>query len=407
MPDGSTRTDPDPQESTELLLPSGLESGTAFGDRAFRPDVEGLRAVAVTIVVLFHAGIQLAPGGFVGVDIFFVISGFVITGVFLRQSEGPGKIRFLDFYARRARRLVPMALVVIVFSVVATGIVGSHLLSVWAASDARWSATFLANFHFNLVNHSLDGVTLTPLAHYWSLAVEEQFYLVYPAFFVAILSMGGLWSLRTRLFIALSLVAGISLVSSALTSPINSFAGYYVTYNRVWELAVGALLAVSTRQLQRMPRVVAGALSWIGIAGIVYSTQVLWITMGYPGLAALLPVLSTAAVIAGGTAVPRWGAETVLRTPPFKWVGRWSYSWYLWHFALFFVIETAIGKYEPSLSNWQRIGLVLSSLAVAALSYFFIENPIRRSKRLAQSPRATLIGAAVLIASCVLFTYLY
>ena len=266
---------------------------------------------------------------------------------------------------------------------------------------------FLANIHFALVNHSYAGVPLTPLAHYWSLAVEEQFYLVYPAFFVAILSIGGLWSLRTRLFVALSVVAAISLVSSALTSPANSLTGYYATYNRAWELAVGALLAVATTRLRRMPPAVAVALSWIGIAGIAISTQVLSITMGYPGLVALLPVLSAAAVIAGGTAVPRWGAETLLRTPPFKWIGRWSYSLYLWHYALIIVITTAIGKIEFSLSNWQRLGLVLLSLVVAALSYFFIENPIRRSKRLARSPRATLIGAAVLIASCILLTYAY
>ena len=270
-----------------------------------------------------------------------------------------------------------------------------------------WSALFLANVHFTLTNRAFDGVALTPLGHYWSLAVEEQFYLVYPAFFVAILSIGGRWGLRAKLLTALSLVVGASLVASVLTSRANSFAGYYATYDRVWELGIGAIVAVSTVYLLRLPNVAAAALTWIGIAGIVLSTQVLSLSDPYPGYAALLPVLSTAAVIAGGTAMPRWGAEALLRTAPFRWIGRWSYSWYLWHFALFFVITTAIGRYEYGLSDWQRLGMVLLSLAVAALSYFLVENPIRRSKRLARSPRATMIGAAVLLASCVLLTYAY
>lgn len=407
MTDNTETASTGPDGPPELLLPSGLEAGTAPDDRAFRPDVEGLRAIAVGVVVLGHAGVRQMVGGLVGVDIFFVISGFVITGLLLRQSEAIGRVEFLAFYARRARRLVPVGILVIVVSLVTAGLVAPHQTAVMTASDSRWSALFLANVHFTVDNRTAYGLPLSPLIHYWSLAVEEQFYLVYPAFFVIVLSIRSAWSGRMKLAIGLTLVIIASLTSSILTSKPQQFVGYYTTYNRAWELALGGLVAVGTDQLRRLPELAATVLSWLGLIAIAISTQVISFDWSYPGYIALLPTLAAVAVIAGGTSVPRWGAEALLATPPFRWIGRWSYSWYLWHFALFFLVTTAFHTNVLRLSNIERIGLILFSLLVAALSYFFVENPIRRSARLAQSPRATMVGAAVLIASCVSLTYLY
>jgi len=393
--------------SQELLLPTGLESGTPLGDRPFRPDVEGLRAVAVFVVVLGHAGVTQLVGGLIGVDVFFVISGFVITGLLLRQMESTGRIDFLGFYARRARRLVPAALLVIVVSLVITGLIAPHATAVMTASDSRWSALFLANVHFSLVNRTAYGIALSPLVHYWSLAVEEQYYLVYPAFVLIILSIRSRWSGRTKLALGLLLVVAASLSASVLTSRPEELVGYYTTYNRAWELALGGLVALGTSVTRRIPKWIGALVSWAGLAAIALSTQVISFKLAYPGYAALLPTMGAAAVIAGGTSVPRRGAEAVLALSPFRWIGRWSYSWYLWHFALFFLVTTAFHTNVVRLSNLGRWSLIAFSLVVAAASYFLVENPIRRSPRLATSPRATIAGAVVLIASCVLLTFVY
>ena len=168
----------------ESLLPAGEESGTAPEDRAFRPDVEGLRAVAILFVVMLHFGVPHLAGGIVGVDVFFVISGFVITGLLLREVESTSRISFLPFYARRARRLLPLALLVIVVSMIATAAIASRSVTVSVASDGRWSALFLANFHFASVFPNVLIKRESPISAYWSLAIEEQFYLLYPAFFL-------------------------------------------------------------------------------------------------------------------------------------------------------------------------------------------------------------------------------
>jgi len=199
---------------TERFLPSGEEAGTAPEDRAFRPDVEGLRAVAIILVVLYHCGVPHMGGGFVGVDVFFVVSGFVITGVLLRERRSAGRISFLTFYARRARRILPAAILVILVSLVASFLFVGAKYATLVASDSRWTALFLGDFHFMAAypNYLVPRPT-SSLQQYWTLAVEEQFYLVYPAFFVVIFVIARPWSSRARLAIGLSVVIAISLPS--------------------------------------------------------------------------------------------------------------------------------------------------------------------------------------------------
>jgi peptidoglycan/LPS O-acetylase OafA/YrhL len=389
--------------------PGALEAGTAPEDRRFRPDVEGLRAVAIVLVVLFHVGIPQVSGGFVGVDVFFVISGFVITGLLLRQSATSG-IRVVGFYARRARRILPMALLVIVVSMLAIAVVAPRSEILVTASDGRWSALFLANFHFFAVTPSIPNVRLpSPFQQYWSLAIEEQFYLVYPALFIGILWVPGRWSVRTRLAAGIGAVVVASFVACVLTSHLGNQYAYDSPLTRAWELGIGALVALGTGAAERIrPVAVAAAMTWLGLAAIVASAGYISLARNvYPGWLAAIPVLGTALVIVGGSAVPSMGAESVLGTSPFRSVGRWSYSWYLWHWPFLVIAAELAHTTVLQSSIAKNLGVVLLALAVSAASYRFIEDPIRRSRILAKNHWLTLAAAGALIATSVFLTFAF
>ncbi len=367
-----------------------------------------MRAVAILLVVLFHADPGWMKGGFVGVDVFFVISGFVITGLLLRERRSTGKTAFMTFYARRARRILPAALLVIMVALIVTAAMASARTTRLVASDSRWAAVFLANFHLGKVDPNIFARHPKILVHYWSLAVEEQFYLFYPAFFVLVLSIPGRWSVRKRLSLGLTGVILISFfISVANSNPALAGAGYDSTFARAWELAVGCLVALGTAHFQKLPQAWAAAITWIALVGLLVTAFELTVRTVYPGYAAAFPVLFTALVIAGGAAAPKWGAEILLRAFPFRWIGRWSFSWYLWQpVVLVIAVDYAHMKFGPS-PVFRNLVLALLALGLAAATYFIIENPMRRSKRLARNPRATLIGAALLIASCVALTFAF
>jgi peptidoglycan/LPS O-acetylase OafA/YrhL len=396
---GGATLDPDSLSPDE-------EAGTAPGDRAFRPDVEGLRAVAILMVVLFHVGLRQAQGGNAGVDVFFVISGFVITGLLLREQRTTGGIKFLSFYARRARRILPMAILVIVTSLAATKIlVGSDATLV--ASDSRWSSVFLADFHFGAVLPTLfTHRVVSPLEQFWSLAVEEQFYLVYPAFF-AILMVGvpiGRWSKQMRLGAGLLIIAVASFALCVASSHVGQLGAYYSPFTRAWELALGGLVAVATPALRSIPTSVAAVIAWIGLVAVIGSASELSLRFAYPGAVAAIPVLGAVLVVAGGTSAPALGAERVLGLAPFRWLGRRSYSWYLWHWP-FLAIAAEYSRTPLSLTT--NLLLVLLALVLSAATYSLVENPIRHSRWIASRPHVSVIGAVLLIATCVGFTYLF
>jgi peptidoglycan/LPS O-acetylase OafA/YrhL len=366
------------------FLPSGDEAGSAPEDRAFRPDIEGLRAVAVLLVMSDHLGINRLPAGFIGVDVFFVISGFVITGILLRERVTTGRTRLLTFYGRRARRIIPLAVLVIVMALFFLRLVNGAHAAELVAPNARWAALFLANMHPELL-----------LGTYWSLAVEEQFYLVYPALFILVCLVGTRWSIRTKLGVFLALVVGASYVWSGISTSTSFFAaGSALT--RAWELAVGGLLALSTPMLKRLPTTFAAVITWVGLGGLLLLLVKLDTTLPYPGWVAVLPVAAAALIIGGGTAVPRYGTEALLRLAPFKWLGRWSYSIYLWHLP---VIILGI-QYLNNDSLPTRLGLAVFSVALSAGTYFAFENPIRHSKLLTQNPPLSVVMGLLLIAAC-------
>jgi peptidoglycan/LPS O-acetylase OafA/YrhL len=392
----------------QRFLPSGDEAGTAPEDRPFRPDVEGLRAVAVLLVVLFHIGFSSFSGGFFGVDVFFVISGFVITGLLLRERRKSGHTDFLYFYARRARRILPAALLVMMVSLFLAFVLVGHSYSELVASDSRWTALFLSNFHFATVYPTLLATrAASPLQPYWSLAVEEQFYLIYPAIFVAVLAFPGRRSLRSRLTIALIGVIVVSFAYSVGTSKIGQLGAYDSPFTRAWELALGALLAVVTLKLERIPKVVAAAMTWIGLGLVLVVAMTVTVKAALPGTITALPVIGAGLIIAGGCAAPLWGVESVLRLWPFRWIGRWSYSWYLWHWPVMLLAALRTHTTVNTTSTGRNSLLALVALLLAAATYFLVENPIRHSRWLAKQPGLTLVGAGLFIASCVAFTFAF
>ena len=378
---------------------AGDEAGTPPGDRSFRPDVQGLRAVAVVLVVLFHANIPGLRGGYVGVDVFYVISGFVITGVLLRERARAGSTSLLHFYTRRIRRILPAASLVIIASVVAAYTFLGSASGNQNATDARWASVFLINIHFAATGTNYLASQMPPsvLQNYWSLAVEEQFYLVYPAVFLVVAGLSLRSSLRRRLGWVLGVAIVASFVWSIVQTTNNPTAAFFSPLPRVWELALGGLVAVSTVQLRRLPTVIASASSWIGLGAIFLASIVFSAATPYPGWRVALPVCGTALVIAGGMTNPTHGAERLLRLRAFQWVGLISFSLYLWHWP---VLQIATQRHGvAALPTWDNVLLILGSVVLAALTYRFIENPVRHSGFLAARRWASLILGICLVAA--------
>jgi len=389
-----------PSSATRSGLHPGDEAGSAPEDRSFRPDVEGLRAVAILLVVLYHAGVTRLSGGYVGVDVFFVISGFVITGVLLRERTSTGRTSILSFYGRRCRRIIPAATVVIVITVflsyVFLGIVGGNQ----TATDGIWATIFLANFHFASVgtNYLTAFQPPSPLQNFWSLSVEEQFYVVYPTLFLVVARTRMALGFRARLVLVLSVAIAFSLALSVFQTASDPTVAYFSPFTRAWELALGALVAAAAPFLLRVPTRLATAMTWLGLgfitlAAVSYNSQT-----PYPGSAVALPVAGAALVIAGGTVVPRYGAESLLRLWPFRQLGKLSYSLYLWHWPILILAAESAG--QTSLPATRNLPWLLVALGLSIVTYLAIENPIRHSRSLNGNRLLSLgLGAGLIAVS--------
>jgi len=334
---------------------------------AYRADIDGLRAVAVIAVLIYHAFPQLVPGGFAGVDVFFVISGYLITGIIDRQCAEK-RFSFRTFYARRILRIFPSLITV----VVATFLIAWFVLPVAemeALGSNIWgAAAFIENFmlHEQIVGYFDPGAERLPLLHLWSLGIEEQYYIVWPAAFVLIAR----WPSR-KLAIVTALAAGSLMVCLATPAKEAAWAFYSPT-TRGWELLAGSLLAI---WLRRRPGLatnpVAGKLlAGLGTAGILFAFFGFSGTSPWPGVRTIVPVLGAVGVIAtGGTLVHR-----VLALPPLVLVGLISYPLYLWHYPLIAFTKLHFGGSAPSSTLLAMLGL---SAVLAWLTYRFIELPIR------------------------------
>jgi peptidoglycan/LPS O-acetylase OafA/YrhL len=381
------------QTVDDRLLANGDESGTAPGDRRFRPDVEGLRAVAVLLVVVYHAGLLRVTGGYVGVDVFFVISGFVITGVLLRERRATARTSVLDFYARRFRRILPAATLVLLVTVVGAYVLLGAIGGDSAADDGRWAAVFLSNFHFASVGTSYlaELKPPSPLQNYWSLSVEEQFYLVFPTLFLVVAGLRTRLRIETRLLVVLGVVVVASYWLSVAQTASTPTQAYFSPFTRAWELAIGAMVAAATPWLARVPTRIGGLLTWAGLLSVVISAFAFSSTTPYPGSIVAIPVVGTALIIGGGLTVPWAGAESLLALGPFQWMGRRSYGLYLWHWPILILVAENAGK--RTLPAGESLLLVLAAVVASAVTYVLVENPLRHLRRPSRS--TVLAGVAV------------
>ena len=352
-----------------------------------RPDIEGLRAVAVGVVLTSHL-VALPAGGFVGVDIFFVISGFLITGLLLREHERTGRISFREFYARRVRRILPAALVTLVLTCVAARAVFFDSRALQTYEDSVWAALSLANWHLASNGTNYFQSTLPPsiVQQYWSLSVEEQFYLVWPVLIVLVGVFAhhrGEKVFRRSLAVALAVVVGASFAWAMWQTPRDTTVAYFSTFTRGWELGVGGLLALGARRLSKLPRWASLVLVWTGLTTIAVACVVTRSNNTFPAPGALPATIGAVALIAGGTSA-RAVFNPVLQNPVSRFIGKISYSLYLWHWPVIIMSETLLVKGSPA----QLAAAVAVSLALATLSFFIVEQPIRETTFLSRTTQA-------------------
>jgi peptidoglycan/LPS O-acetylase OafA/YrhL len=389
------------------------DSATVEGRSTFRADIEGLRAVAVTLVVVYHAWPGAVGGGFVGVDAFFVISGYLITGHLISGLQSGGRIGFADFYARRVRRILPAATLTLIVVLVVSWLVLPAIRFQSESVDSMWASVFGLNVHLAIegTNYLNASVPPSPIQNFWSLSVEEQFYAVWP---LVLLGATTLLSGRTRhrhrartafpwtLAAAIAAIFAVSLVVDLRLTAESPPWAYYSLFSRAWELAAGAGLVLAVPYLRRVPRRFGAALAWAGLLALLLSALVLNDGTRYPGTAALWPVAATAAVIAGGVRSaesPRRGVNAVLGTVPFQAVGRLSYSWYLWHYPALILAPYLF--HVQALPIGVNLLVALLSLGMAAVAFRFVEQPLRRARWLTRRPRNALAFGALLVAASV------
>jgi len=340
---------------------------------AYRRDIDGLRAIAVIAVVLFHFGIPGFTGGFVGVDVFFVISGYLITSIIWNQRQA-GRFSFVDFWARRARRILP-ALFVMILAVLA---VGWFLLAPKDYEELGRSVRYQVMFVSNILFMRQDGYfdvasDLKPLLHTWSLAVEEQFYIVFPLLLTLLSSRFKHW--RLALFSLLLLSFGLS-VWAVAHHPEKAF---FLLPMRAWELLAGAMLAVAPRSQWRLTSAGAQGVSLAGFGLILLAVFCYDRSTPFPGAAALLPTLGVVALIWANGHRQTW-VGALLASRVMVGLGLISYSWYLWHWPVF-VFASYASVDEPSVID--VAGLILLSLVLGYLSWRFVETPFRERRVLA------------------------
>ena len=388
-----------------LPTPSAEVRGSSAPSREFLAEVQALRALAVLLVVGYHFWPNRLHGGFVGVDVFFVISGFLITSHLHREVRTRGRIELTRFYARRARRLLPAGMLVLLVSAVGT-------LTLLPAP--RWSATagellasalYVQNWLLagRAVDYSASQNAASPVQHFWSLSVEEQYYLFWPGLILLLLVLARRMRLRRDqvLLGGILAVSGLSLVWSVVATADDQAAAYFTTPTRIWELGAGAALALwsSIRQqregVRPLPAAVPAALRWVGLAAIAAAAVFLSSASPFPGYLALLPVLGTAAVIAAGEPGRRDPVGLIIRLRPVQFLGDVSYSLYLWHWPAIVLLPFALDRAPTA-----RDKLVLLALCIGLswLTKTLVEDPARQWRFLVR-PAATAVAtvAAMLV----------
>lgn len=380
----------------------------------YRSDIEGLRAVAILLVVADHAGVPWLRGGFIGVGVFFVLSGFLITGLLTQEIIETGRLRFADFYIRRLRRLMPALLTMLLVVCASTALLLAPSEQREQASAAAMAALWLSNIHFAFarLDYFAPGTETNLFLHTWSLGVEEQFYLLWPALLVWLLGRDGDRGIA-RLKIGMFVVVAVSLtVCTVLTYKAPQLA-FYMMPLRAWQFSAGALVWLYFMVPGKAPVIAqsngraAAALQWFGWLGLVMlsvSGLLFDPNLPYPGVYALLPTMGAVCIVVAGCRDSSTGVSRVLSWRPFQAIGRVSYSWYLWHWPVLLLGHALTGSTSP----WYQVGWVVLSLVLAVLSYRYIESPIRRQRQWLTHRRTAMLGAlALMIVADVLCTRWY
>jgi peptidoglycan/LPS O-acetylase OafA/YrhL len=375
------------------------------GDQpSFRPDVEGLRGVAILLVVLFHSRVPALAGGFVGVDVFFVLSGFFITGLLVRERETTGDVDLGAFYGRRALRLLPALLVVLLATLGIVFTLYAPIDRPLVAGTARAVALHASNVEFARGARDYFGSTDNPLLHTWSLAVEEQFYLVWPLLLVVLVPIllrddADRAAGRRMSSVAMAVAGLASLAASLVVTRTSQPWAFFGMPTRIWEFALGGLLSlVLVERADERPRVATG-LQAVGLGAIAVAVALYDRATPYPGAAALLPALGTCALLAGGARAPEGAITRALGVEPLRWLGRLSYAWYLWHWPLVGLGEVL----DPGIGVAGRLAWSALGLLLAWPTYRLVERPARvgalarmPNRWIAPAALAASVGAALL-----------
>lgn len=374
--------------------------GGSLSASGFRPEIQGLRAIAVLAVLVFHIWPELLPGGYVGVDVFFVISGYLITGILFRDYAATGRIHVRDFYARRIRRLLPAATVVLIAVAFLTPLLP---MTRWQDNAQGIVASALYVQNWWLARQAVDYLAAESepamLTHFWSLSVEEQYYIFWPL----LLMLAGLLPVARRvnpgrLFAWLvAAVVAASLAYSVWLTWTSPALAYFSTFTRAWELGVGGLLAVTTRWRQ-LGEGVREALRWIGLAMIAAAVLAYGKGTPFPGYAAALPVVGTALVIAARDSGRLASGYRLLAVRPMQYFGDISYSLYLWHWPVIIAYSALSGRSPDVLDG---VVIFVVAWAMAHLGKTLVEDPFRHPARGKPDPawKPFLVGAACILLS--------
>jgi len=378
----------------------------------FRPDLEGLRAVAVILVLLYHAGVPLITGGYVGVDVFFVLSGFLITGLLIRELSSTGRVDFAAFYARRARRLLPASALTLIVTIALSAFMLPPVRLPDVAGDTIAAGFYVSNMRFAFQATDYLGSTLapSPVLHFWSLGVEEQFYLFWPAMLALMAGVAFRAGRRAeglrRVGGTLAVVFVVSLLFEIWVTGVAQPWAFFSLPTRAWELALGGLLSLPVAATL-VPRRLAPWLGWAGVAMIIAAGFAFSDTTRFPGVAVLVPTLGSALVIASGLpkSTPDVDAATrgslsrfrvpgaVLALSPMRYIGRISYSLYLWHWPILILPAAFLGV---ALDLPWRLLLAALAVVVAGASQRFVEEPIRHGRFVGLRSRRSLAMAGAL-----------
>ncbi len=348
-------------------------------------------------------------GGFIGVDVFFVVSGFLITGLLWREAAETGTVRTARFYGARARRLLPAAVTVLVATCFAATVLLPPLQARSVLGDGIASALYVGNYRFAIrgTDYLAADAPPSPVQHYWSLGVEEQFYLLWPALIIGTAWLLAYVARRTGTtatrsvapyVLVLGLLAAVSFVLSLLWTDTSPSWAFFSLPTRAWELAVGGLVALTAGAWRQLPGPSAALVGWGGLALIVVTCTQIGDKTPYPGTTALLPVLGTALVIGAGCATPYVGVGRFLSKPAMRSIGRLSYSWYLWHWPVLMLAPALLGQ---PLGLTSRLAMAAVSFGLAILTLHLIENPLRFWPSLTSSAQRSLAVGGVLTAVAV------